>query len=375
MRHGPGGGVSVISNETIVWMSRVGSQSLMIRLPAPAKLNLYLRVLGRRSDGYHEIETIFERIDLADELTFEPADALTLTCSDSSLSCGEGNLVFQAAQLLQRETHTAAGARIHLEKRIPVAAGLGGGSSDAATALLGLNQLWNVALDRRRLIELAARLGSDVPCFLSPEPFAAGRGRGERCEPLAASARLAHVLVVPPERLSTKAVYEGAHFDPSTRAQGRILSEVDGFDLTARTPSLTMVTHALRNGSLGELADGLWNDLEPEAIRRCPVIATIQAHLREQGCLGVLVSGSGSAVFGLCTDVAQAHEVAARLLAALRPVMGSAAQAESRSRAPNAWWIDAVQTEQPSRVATPAIPSVGAVSPAIAQGGETSGGS
>ncbi len=295
----------------------------MLRLRVPAKLNLYLRVLGRRPDGYHELETLFERVDLADELTVEPADTLTLTCSDPSLSCGEDNLILQAARLLQREAGILAGARLHLEKRIPIAAGLGGGSSDAAAALTGLNRLWGLGLDRSRLIELAARLGSDVPFFLSPEPFATGWGRGERCEGLGGSVRLAHVLVVPPERLSTKEIYAGAHFD-----------------LTARKPSISIVTHALRNGSLGELADGLWNDLEPEAIRRCPVIATIQAHLREQGCLGVLVSGSGSSVFGLCADVTQAHEVVSRI----------------RSRAPSAWRIETVQTEQPSRVVTPAIP-------------------
>src|SRR3989338_4027724 len=107
----------------------------MIHRRAPAKLNLYLRVLGKRPDGYHEIETLFERIDLADELTFEPAHDLALTCDDPTLSCGEENLILKAARGLQQ----GRGARIHLTKRIPIAAGLGGGSSDAAATLLGLN--------------------------------------------------------------------------------------------------------------------------------------------------------------------------------------------------------------------------------------------
>mgnify|MGYP001616224633 CR=1 FL=1 len=303
----------------------------VLRLRAPAKLNLYLRVLGKRPDGYHELETLFERIDLADELTFGQGPRLEFTCSDPTLSSGDDNLVMKAARLLQQEAGCSAGARIRLEKRIPIAAGLGGGSSDAAAALLGLNQLWELGLERSRLVELAARLGSDVPFFLSPGAFAIGRGRGERCEPLDTPAQLAHVLVVPPERLSTKEIYAGAH---------RILSEVEGFGLTARTPSITMVMHALRNGSLGELADGLWNDLEPEAIRRCPVIATIQTHLREQGCLGVLVSGSGSSVFGLCADGTQAHEVAARI----------------RGFAPGEWRVEIVHTEHPSRIVTPVLP-------------------
>src|SRR3989338_9285778 len=126
----------------------------MIRLRAPAKLNLYLRVLGRRPDGYHEIETLFERINLADELTFaEQPHEVQLTCTDPSLSCGEDNLIVKAARLLQYVSGTRRGARIHLTKRIPIAAGLGGGSSDAATTLLGLNELWRLRLEPKQLVE------------------------------------------------------------------------------------------------------------------------------------------------------------------------------------------------------------------------------
>ena len=284
----------------------------MITVRAPAKLNLYLRVVGKRADGYHEIETLFERIDLADELTFEARPReLSLTSTDPRLSCGEDNLVLKAARLLQAESGTPRGACIHLVKRIPIAAGLGGGSSDAAATLRGLNTLWGLQLDPPRLAQLAARLGSDVPFFLSAASFAVGRGRGERCEPLDESLSLAHVLVVPEERLSTREVYASAQID-----------------LTASKPSITMVAHALRNGSLGELAHGLWNDLAPEAIRRCPVIATIQTSLRERGCLGTLVSGSGASVFGLCADAAHAQGVAAGM----------------RRGAAGSWRIEIVQT-------------------------------
>ncbi|MBI1992544.1 MAG: 4-(cytidine 5'-diphospho)-2-C-methyl-D-erythritol kinase, partial [Candidatus Omnitrophica bacterium] len=203
----------------------------MIHLRAPAKLNLSLRVLGKRPDGYHEIETLFERIDLADELTFEDGPRqLTLTCSDPTLSCGEDNLILKAARLLQATVGASRGARIHLVKRIPVAAGLGGGSSDAATTLMGLSRLWGLELEPPQLRSLAAQLGSDVPFFLSETPFAIGRGRGELCEPIPQAPVLSHVLVVPNERLSTKAVYEG-------------------FSLTGAPPSLTMMQHALSNGS------------------------------------------------------------------------------------------------------------------------------
>ena len=283
----------------------------VLRLRAPAKLNLYLCVLRKRPDGYHEIETLFERIDLADALTFRLRLAgLTLTCTDPALSCGEDNLVLRAARLLQRAGGTAQGAEMHLVKRIPVAAGLGGGSSDAAAALLGLNRLWRLGLPRARLAALAASLGSDVAFFLQPQPFAIGKGRGERCRPVSGR-RLAHVLVVPRERLSTATVYGGLRFP-----------------LTPPAHSLTIFQHALRNGSLSELAEGLWNDLEPEAIRRCPVILTIHARLRQSGCLGVRLSGSGTAVFGLCRDVPHARAVARRL----------------RPAAPG-WRIDVVQTD------------------------------
>ena len=269
----------------------------MLRLLAPAKLNLYLRVVAKRPDGYHELETVFERIDLADELLLEPRIGdLSLTCADSALSCGEDNLIVRAGRLLQAVTKTSHGATLQLIKRIPIAAGLGGGSSDAAAALLGLNELWGLGLSRVRLTELAARLGSDVPFFLGESPFAIGRGRGERCEPLPAAGPLAHVLVVPHAQLLTKDIY----------ARSR-------FGLTASGPSLTMVAHALSNGSLGELASGLRNDLEPEAIRRCPVIAQIQAQVRLAGAHGVLVSGSGPAVFGLCDHAAHAQAVTDQL--------------------------------------------------------------
>jgi len=334
----------------------------MLCLQAPAKLNLYLRILGRRSDGYHEIETLFERIDLADELQFEKSSDLILTCDMSystiqrgrvsrrrsravggstpgggaherdvavtgpaqteleiitRLSCGEDNLIMKAARLLQRVSGTKHGARIHLTKRIPIAAGLGGGSSDAATTLLGLNELWSLQLDQPRLIELAAQLGSDVPFFLSQAPFAIGRGRGEQCEPLEVQAHLVHVLVIPNAQLSTKEVYGSG-----------------GFDLTASKPSLTMMIHALRNGpALAGLAEGLWNDLEPEAIRRCPIITVIQSQLHQFGCLGVRLSGSGPSVFGLCRDRAHAQDIVRRL----------------RLQAPPAWRTELVETHQSGR--------------------------
>ena len=204
---------------------------------------------------------------------------------------------------------------------MPIAAGLGGGSSDAAAALLGLNELWRLELGHHRLLELAAGLGSDVPFFLSPAPFAIGRGRGQRCESIPSDIRLAHVLAVLPQRLSTAEIYAAG-----------------GFGLTGSKPSVTIVEHALRNGpALAGLALGLWNDLQPEAIRRCPPIAVLQAQLRDRGCLGVSLSGSGPSVFGLCRDLLHAQEVAARL----------------RSECAPSWRVEIIQTDHSAIAVTP----------------------
>lgn len=285
-----------------------------MRLWAPAKLNLYLRVVGKRPDGFHELETLFERIDLADELTFKPHPTnLQLTCSDPALSCGEDNLILKAARALQELTGTEQGAHIHLTKRIPIAAGLGGGSSDCAAALSGLNKLWDLDIDQQTLVQVAGSLGSDVPFFLWDVPFAIGRGRGEQGEPLETALTLAQVLVTPDAQLSTKEIFQAARFD-----------------LTATAPSLKLTAHALRNGSLRELALGLRNDLEPEAIRRCPIIAAVQSKLREFGCLGVCLSGSGPSVFGLCKDLVHAQEVMTKVRLIAKPT----------------WHLSVVTTEQ-----------------------------
>ena len=282
---------------------------------AYAKINLYLRVVGKRPDGYHELETLFERITLADELTFEPHPTqLVLTCNLPELSCGEDNLILKAARLLQKEAGIKQGAKIHLTKRIPIAAGLGGGSSDAATALIGLSRLWSLNLTQQSLIALGAQLGSDVAFFLYSTAYAVGTGRGEICQPVPADLKLAHVLVVPNTPLSTPEIFKGSRFD-----------------LTAPRPSIKITQHALSNGSLSELASGLYNDLEPEAIRRCPVIGTIQTTLTQLGCLATRMSGSGPSVFGLCRNLEQAKQIAHTL----------------RQQITQPWLIDIVETAKP----------------------------
>ena len=168
----------------------------MLTLEAPAKINLTLEVTGRRTDGYHDIASIMQTVDLADELTFEEADELTLECDAPELQTDD-NLVLRAARLLKEHAGVDRGARIGLRKRIPHPAGLGGGSSDAATALLGLTRLWGLDMTTRDLTPLAASLGSDIPFFLQGGT-ALVSGRGERVRPLP-PADLGPVIILAPD--------------------------------------------------------------------------------------------------------------------------------------------------------------------------------
>ncbi|WP_317930977.1 4-(cytidine 5'-diphospho)-2-C-methyl-D-erythritol kinase [Halioxenophilus sp. WMMB6] len=147
-----------------------------LTLPAPAKLNLFLHINGRRSDGYHNLQTLFQLLDFGDQLHFKSSDKLAFTCSDATLA-GDNNLVLRAARLLQSYAGRPVGAEIHLDKRLPAGGGIGGGSSDAATTLLALNALWQLQLPEQQLLELARQLGADVPVFVhGRSAFAEGVG-------------------------------------------------------------------------------------------------------------------------------------------------------------------------------------------------------
>ena len=167
----------------------------VLRIPAYAKINLSLEVIGRRDDGYHEVATILQTVDLADTVVIQPSDDLTVECDEESLS-GQDNIVWRAAVALANHAGITARAHIAIEKRIPVAAGLGGGSADAAAALNGLNRIWALDLPGEELASVAARLGSDVP-FLLNGGTALATGRGERVEPLSSAGRLPVLLVAP----------------------------------------------------------------------------------------------------------------------------------------------------------------------------------
>jgi 4-diphosphocytidyl-2-C-methyl-D-erythritol kinase len=264
-----------------------------MRTRAHAKLNLFLRVVGRRPDGFHDLETVFQSIDLADELIVEPADDLRLSGGSEEAPPGPENLVLRAAAALREAADGGRGAAIHLEKRIPVGAGLGGGSSDAAATLLALNRLWGLDFPPERLAALAANLGSDVP-FALRGGTAVGRGRGERLEALP-TPRLWFVLVRPPFPV------------PTVRAYGLCQPAPPG------SPSLDEFLAALASGDPARLAPVLRNDLEPGVFGAWPELAALRERLLAAGAIGARMTGSGSVLFGLVHDESHAREVAARM--------------------------------------------------------------
>ncbi len=277
-------------------MSRVSRLNLRV----PCKVNLYLHVVGRRADGYHEIRTVMQAVSLYDRLAVATLSdgEIAFTCSHPDL-CGEGNLVVRAARLLQHRCGVRGGARIHLWKGIPTGGGLGGGSADGALTLLALNRLWDTRLSLRELGELAAGLGSDVAFFLRGGT-ALCTGRGERVHPLHCSGTLHHVLVLPRLHVSTAQVYAASR--------------------TALTDSCdagTKMIEALAAGSPERIAACLRNDLQEPAIEQSGGLARLHRELAglcpRLGLRGLLLSGSGAAFFALAGDEEEAAH-AARVL-------------------------------------------------------------
>ena len=265
---------------------------------AYAKINPVLEVIGKRPDGYHELSLLFQTIGLYDILTFEKAAEgihLEMPLAPEGLSAGDDNLVLKAAKLFFKVHGSGfGGVRIHLTKKIPLAAGLGGGSSDAAGTLMGLDALFRTRLGPEALQGMAAALGSDVPFFLRGGT-ALGRGRGELLTPLPPLPEMNLVLVKPEAGLSTPAVYQ------SGRAR------LSGGEYTRQFQSLA------REGRLPYLAGSLFNGLEPAAIFLMPEVGKIKQQLLEAGACGALVSGSGPTVFGVARTRPEAEQIAKRM--------------------------------------------------------------
>jgi 4-diphosphocytidyl-2-C-methyl-D-erythritol kinase len=275
----------------------LGGGDAGLRVLAPAKVNLSLEVLARRDDGYHEIRTVMHAVSLFDEMTFRrlPARRVELRCDDPAVPSGEDNLIVRAARLLQEQCGAEHGASVELRKRIPVGGGLGGGSSDAAVALLALRRLWEVSMEPGELCELAARLGSDVPFFLYGGT-ALCEGRGEVVTPWPCAVPLHFLLVVPEAPVSTAAVYGKAR------------------PLTGVPPASDNVARTLRDGSIELLGRCLRNDLQAAALALHEDLQRIWDGLavlgREIGAAGCLLSGSGSSFFVLLPGRREAERAA-----------------------------------------------------------------
>ncbi len=254
--------------------------SFTMLLRAYAKINLGLRVLEKRKDGFHNIETLFHRVDLFDELTLEPAaDSISMTGAGLAVPLDEENLCWKAIELLRTEMGTTFGAAIHLDKRIPVGAGLGGGSSDAAAILTALPSLWQHPVDASTLADVALRIGSDVPFFLHNRS-AFAQGRGEQLSFVNISVPYWIVLVTPSIHISTKWAY--AQLSGVNGSRRRSKAFYDGTTCTvAPLPAL------------------MENDFETVIFAAYPEIAVLKRDLLSGGAAYALLSGSGSSVFGL----------------------------------------------------------------------------
>jgi len=270
-----------------------------MQLFAPAKINLSFAIKGRRADGFHEIETLMASISLADRLTLEAtgneSNGIDFSCDDPSLPGGESNLVVRAAKLFREATKITAGIRIVLEKKIPHGAGLGGGSSDAASTLLGLNELFEAGLEESDLLKLAAQLGSDVPFFIV-RSAAVCRGRGELVDPTSLPARFSLLLLKPDFGVPTPWAY----------GRWKESRELPGVDYASQE------FHGVR----------FVNDLERPVFEKFVLLGHLKAWLRRQPeVVAALMSGSGSTVFAVMRDDASGEELAARARKEVDPTL------------------------------------------------------
>ncbi|GIP36328.1 4-(cytidine 5'-diphospho)-2-C-methyl-D-erythritol kinase [Paenibacillus sp. J2TS4] len=260
---------------------------------APAKINLSLDVLSKREDGYHEVEMVMTMVDLADRLEMQELSRDTIIISSQAgyIPLDEKNLAFQAARLIKERYDVRRGVYIHLDKKIPVAAGLAGGSSDAAATLRGLNRLWELNISNQELMELGAQLGSDVP-FCVQGGTALASGRGERLEPLPSPPQCWVILAKPPINVSTGEVY------------GKLkVSEIQNH------PSIPAMVHSIRTGRFDLMCRSLGNVLEEVTLDLFPEVRQLRQSMERLGADGVLMSGSGPTVFGLVSKYSKAAKI------------------------------------------------------------------
>jgi 4-diphosphocytidyl-2-C-methyl-D-erythritol kinase len=265
-----------------------------MRFLSPAKINLHLEVLEKRPDGYHEIQTLMQRVDLSDEMEIHPGgQGIRLIPEGEAVPSGMDNLACQAARLFCREAGIPEQLEIRIRKRIPVGAGLGGGSGNAAAVLAALNNFFQTGLNANLLMQLGARLGADIPFFLFLKP-ALARGKGERLSPVSVPEGLGFLLLIPPFRISTAWSYET--LDRLTGGKRK-----EGTPLKASYEALTDLLAILKN------------DLEIPALSRYPEIGRMKEELVRRRARGALMTGSGPVIFGIFPSKEETEEAAAQV--------------------------------------------------------------
>ncbi|MBI2986970.1 MAG: 4-(cytidine 5'-diphospho)-2-C-methyl-D-erythritol kinase [Deltaproteobacteria bacterium] len=271
-----------------------------MRIRAPAKVNLSLRVVGKRSDGYHLLDAVMVPVGLYDEITITRRTSrrtgsgdLKVTCNHPLVPSGKENLAYRAASLLLKKAGVRDGIHIRIRKKIPVGGGLGGGSSDAAATLLGLNRLFRLGCKRGELLSLAASVGADVPFFIYGRP-ARARGIGELLRPFRSFPRLWMVILYPGFPVSTRWVYQHLRM-------GKLTKTIENTSIK------------ISPGDSEKLRRLLVNDLERVAMRRYSRIAVLKERLLEEGAVAALMSGSGSSVYGIFSSRRTAGEAFRRL--------------------------------------------------------------
>lgn len=280
-----------------------------LTLHSLAKLNLYLKVRNLRPDGYHNIDTLFERISLFDTitLTLRQDNKIRIMSKGLFVPGGNANLCYRSAKLLQDRFKVNKGVDIKILKRIPVGAGLGGGSSNAAVTLIGLNKLWDLNICTRKLSSFGREIGSDVPFFIYDCNFALGSSRGDKISPLEelSSFNLWHILVVPKILVSTPLIYKkwDEYISQKNKKAG----------LTKKAVNVKIITSALRKGILAFLDKILSNNLEVVTIGLYKEVGRVKEKLSNLGVKVVKMSGSGSSVFGIVSSRKEALFLAARI--------------------------------------------------------------
>ena len=271
-------------------------------LKAPAKINWFLKIIGKRVDGYHDIASLMQCISLYDNLKFEHSDSINVI-SDLDIPLSD-NIVYKAASLLKKLVSYRKGAKITLKKRIPVSAGLGGGSSDAACVLSGLNMLWGLNLSAMELSSTGAEIGSDVPFFFNG-PLALVEGRGEKATPFRIDSSITLLLVKPPISVSTAWAY--SYYDKNVVNK-----------LTKKAIDIKLFCQTLKRQDYALLGKMLDNDFEDVVTGRYPVISEIKLRLIEKGALISAMSGSGPTVFG----VFESRDLAKKAAGEMKPNTG-----------------------------------------------------